>query len=55
MQQHWILTLPEIRELIARHLDAETRQEAVLVSRAFYETICSIEWNNSLVLDEKVS
>lgn len=56
MEDCSILLLPEISEMILQHLDAEERQEAVLVSQAFYSTIRHLERKQTLVLyDTKVN
>lgn len=48
-----ILDLPEIREVILSHLDAESRKEAVLVCLEFYEIIC--HQKSGLEIDDKLS
>lgn len=45
----------DIKGNILHHLNAEDRREAVLVCKDFYKTICHLERNKSLILDEKVS
>lgn len=51
MERRSIVELPKICELILQHLDAEERQEAVLVSREFYFTVCRLK--QTLLLNEK--
>lgn len=50
-----IIVLSEIREMIFRHLEAETRLETALVCPTFYGSICSIERNKTVVLSGEVT
>lgn len=50
------LDLPEeIREMVLQHLDAEDRLEAVETCPAFYETICYLDRDKKLVLNDTAS
>lgn len=44
----------DIKEIVLHHLDTEARLEAVLVCKEFYETICHLERNKCLVLNEQL-
>lgn len=52
-----LLELPgwaDIKEIVLHHLHAEDRLEAVLVCKEFYETICHLERNKLLVLNQQL-
>lgn len=55
MEEYSIIALPEIREMILSHLDAEERRNAVLSCPALYEIVCSMERNYKIKLDGNVS
>lgn len=52
---HEIFTIPEVLEVILDYVDTESRQEAAAVCKDFYKTICHLERNKSLTLNQKVS
>lgn len=53
-QNNSVIALREIQEMVLQHLNVGEREEAVLASRSFYETICYLERNGSLKLDYEV-
>lgn len=54
MEEYSIIALPEIREMVVRHLESKDLEEIALVSPAFYQIVCRID-QDVLKLDEKVS
>lgn len=54
MEEYSIIDVPEIREMVFRHLESKDCEEVVLVSPTFNQIFCGIE-QDRLKLDQKVN
>lgn len=54
MNEHSIIDVPEMREMIFRHLDEKDREKAIFVSPSMHRIICGLP-QKRLTLTTKVS